>query len=263
LARVILAVLAFGLFAIARFEIPMSLFPTGASVQPRILVLILNCDYGKADAAQLKDLVATYSPDVVQLQGASSRTISVFDPSWHVHRSGQLFTASRYPILASETIEDPSFEMGNSDAMACTILAPASTICLLNVHFATPRDSLESVLSRWWGGRGALEANSRLREQQVKVVSERAAIISDPAVIAGDFNTPVESAILKRYLGAFSNAFSEAGWGVGNTHFTRRTGVRIDHILTSPHWKCRSCKVLSNVASDHRPVLAELELINP
>ena len=88
-------------------------------------------------------------------------------------------------------------------------------------------------------------------------------LISDPTVIAGDFNTPVESAILKRYLGAFSNAFSEAGWGIGNTHFTRRTGVRIDHILASTHWVCRGCKVLSSVGADHRPVLAELELLNP
>ncbi len=259
----ILVILAFGLFAVAHFEIPMSVFQFSKSAHSQILVLTLNCDYGRADVGLLNQLLAHYSPDIIQLQGASSRTASVFDQNWHVHRSGQLLTATRFPILASENIEDSSFAVGNSAAMACTIRTPWSVICLVNVHFATPRDGLESVISRWWDGKGVLEANSRVREQQARVVSERAAMNSNPTIISGDFNTPVESAILSVYFVDFFNAFSDAGWGFGNTHFTRRTGVRIDHILASSHWNCKSCAVLSSVGADHRPVLAGLALLSP
>jgi vancomycin resistance protein VanJ len=259
LARGILAVFVFGIFTIVRFELPSPFFQSRGSAHPPISVLTLNCDYGRADATLLQELVEKYSPEVVQFQGASSRTISVFDQSWHTHRSGQLFTASRYPIDACKTLDDPSFNFGQSDAMACTVRTSWGTICLVNLHFASPRDALELVISQWWGGRDALRANSRLREQQTQAVGQYVVGIANPTIITGDFNTVADSPLLRRHLGNHFNAFSEAGWGIGNTHFTRRTGVRIDHILASPQWKCRRCVVLSNVGADHRPVFAEFE----
>jgi endonuclease/exonuclease/phosphatase (EEP) superfamily protein YafD len=41
---------------------------------------------------------------------------------------------------------------------------------------------------------------------------------------------------------------------------TRKTGVRIDHILAGHGWRCRRCWVGPNIGSAHRPVIADLYL---
>jgi endonuclease/exonuclease/phosphatase (EEP) superfamily protein YafD len=77
--------------------------------------------------------------------------------------------------------------------------------------------------------------------------------------VAGDFNTPTRSAVYRESWTDLTNAFSAAGWGLGHTHFSRRIGVRIDHILASDHWHVTSCEVGPDVGSAHRPVVAELK----
>jgi endonuclease/exonuclease/phosphatase (EEP) superfamily protein YafD len=79
------------------------------------------------------------------------------------------------------------------------------------------------------------------------------------AVVAGDFNTPPDSGVYGDFWASFGNAFSEAGFGFGNTHFTHRTSLRIDHVLFGRGWRCRKCWVGPAVGSAHRPVIADLE----
>jgi endonuclease/exonuclease/phosphatase (EEP) superfamily protein YafD len=52
-----------------------------------------------------------------------------------------------------------------------------------------------------------------------------------------------------------------AGFGVGSTHFTRHTAVRIDHVLAGPGWRVRRAWTGPFVGSAHRPVIAEVEPI--
>jgi endonuclease/exonuclease/phosphatase (EEP) superfamily protein YafD len=82
-------------------------------------------------------------------------------------------------------------------------------------------------------------------------------------VIAGDFNMPTDSDIYQLYWSSYTNAFSAAGLGFGYTKFTRWHGIRIDHILAGPGWRCRRSWVGPDVGSDHRPVLAELTWVGP
>ena len=76
-------------------------------------------------------------------------------------------------------------------------------------------------------------------------------------LLAGDFNTPVESAVYREYWSSYTNAFSTAGLGWGQTQFTpRRTSVRIDICWPGPTG-CQDCWVGPFVGSEHRPVFAE------
>ena len=82
--------------------------------------------------------------------------------------------------------------------------------------------------------------------------------VEGPTVIVGDFNLTDDSAIYRRYWSRYRDAFATAGLGWGYTKFTRRIGVRIDHVLAGPGWQFRNCWVGPDVGSDHRPVLADV-----
>lgn len=85
-----------------------------------------------------------------------------------------------------------------------------------------------------------------------------------PAVIAGDINdlpgTPVWSALAARGV----DAFARAGVGDGYTYSATEPVRRIDGVFVDARIAVRAAEVLDTpdvrVASDHRPVLVELEL---
>lgn len=80
-------------------------------------------------------------------------------------------------------------------------------------------------------------------------------------ILAGDFNTPGESAIFRDAWHGFRDCFNVAGWGLGYTFYGGKTAVRIDHVLINRDWRCRSCRIGPDVGSPHRPVLADLMLV--
>lgn len=57
-------------------------------------------------------------------------------------------------------------------------------------------------------------------------------------------------------------AFSAMGFGIGNTTYVDKGGIkwgsRIDHILTRGRWHASRCWVGPDIGSDHRPVLADI-----
>jgi endonuclease/exonuclease/phosphatase (EEP) superfamily protein YafD len=85
--------------------------------------------------------------------------------------------------------------------------------------------------------------------------------VSDPLLVVGDFNLPVESAIYREHWSDFENAFSRCGRGLGHTKVTRLFGVRIDHVLASPAWACVNARVVSTpYGGDHAPLIVDLQL---
>src|SRR5438552_1352047 len=82
---------------------------------------------------------------------------------------------------------------------------------------------------------------------------------SGRTLLAGDFNTPAESRIYQTAWAPFTNAYATSTLGWGHTYFTRRCGLRIDHLLAGPGWRCRRCEVGPHVGSPHRPVVADWE----
>lgn len=126
----------------------------------------------------------------------------------------------------------------------------------INVHLASPRSGLVAVIEGYWRGGAELQANSDLRRWQSAAIRHWAEKLTGPVLIAGDFNTPVESTIYREHWSTYTNAFSFAGWGVGNTHFTRRTGVRIDHVLANKSFRAQRCWVGPDLGSAHRPLVA-------
>jgi endonuclease/exonuclease/phosphatase (EEP) superfamily protein YafD len=77
-------------------------------------------------------------------------------------------------------------------------------------------------------------------------------------IVTGDFNTPPASLAFRAPFGRLHNAFSTAGWGIGNTFFGPYGGVRVDHILYDDAWQARACWVCESVGAEHRPLFSVL-----
>jgi endonuclease/exonuclease/phosphatase family metal-dependent hydrolase len=80
---------------------------------------------------------------------------------------------------------------------------------------------------------------------------------SPPLVVAGDFNQP---AVGENYA-LMTRDFTDTLATLGQTTATfgrKLLQVRIDYVLTTPHWQPLEGGVIHGNASDHRPVWVDL-----
>lgn len=245
------------------FTIPWGTLLAGSSQSKNLRILTCNTHLQQLRPEKLAQLVQETQPDVAVLQELSpGDEAEVFTgPGWHWRREGELFLASRFPVRRVVAPTDPVLLESPNIVRRYELEGPQGSIHFFNVHLASPRMALEAMIERAWRGLPALNANVNLRDQQAQALRLWARQIPGPLLLAGDFNAPTESAIYQNHLSDYTNAFSAAGWSWGYTHYTRRTAVRIDHILAGPGWRFRSCWVGPNVGSSHRPLLADVEWV--
>lgn len=234
-------------------------WPTTENGGQRLRLLTCNCDASYLHPDALGRLLEEARPDVVTLQAWPSRQeAAVFGQGdWHRHRDEEFFCASRFPIRQVEPFPDQK-SCAKEAVVRYLLETPFGDVNIFNLHLETPRDGLEAVLHGLWHGGSVLQANSDLRHCQSAAIRDWVGLFSGPVILAGDFNTPPDSTIFRACWSSYSNAFSQAGFGWGNTHFTRHTGIRIDHILAGPGWRCLRAWVGPDIGPAHRPVLADL-----
>lgn len=240
---------------------------TASAGQPLSLrVLTCNVDQSALDPRALAGLIEELRPDVVACQAWTSRHEQIVfgkergPGHWYVKRDGELLLASRYPITAAERVLGGPFTVGDGSFARFEVATPAGVVQVFNIHLASPRDALTEVIANKWGGRGAVERHVARRGEQSATAGLHVASAGGLVLVLGDFNTPTDSTVYRRDWSGLTNAFSHAGFGFGNTHFTRRTAVRIDHVLAGDDWRVRRCWVGPNVRSAHRPIIADVEL---
>jgi endonuclease/exonuclease/phosphatase (EEP) superfamily protein YafD len=242
------------------FCIPWARLIGSAPAGPRLRVLTCNMHYTRnLDGSLLKDVLAAVEPDVIALQEWDKSNHWQFrgEHGWHVHRTERLFLASRYPIV-EELDLGPHSGTDQGSIIRYDLQTPAGKVAFFSLHFASPRQGLSDAVHDSERGAGEIQAGTDLRWMQSQRLAEFGTAVKGPVLLAGDFNTPPQSAIFRRVWGGYTDAFSVAGWGWGYTFRALRTAVRIDHILAGPGWYCQRCWVGPFVGSPHRPVVAEL-----
>ena len=254
------------LWPIGRLCVPWRPVLASSSEAPALTVRLVTCNTDAVDLRKTSfaDLLARENPDVVLLQACRGRSEAVLGAAWHVHRCGDVVLASRYPIAGAQALglpEHAEFAHGRGWLVVCQLRTPAGLIGVVNIHLNSPRQGLSEVIEQRWSAGPALARNSALRRRQSASARRLIDTVTEPLLIAGDFNTPADGALYREHWSGFSNAFSQAGLGFGHTHFTRWTSIRIDHVLAGPGWVVRSCRVGPDVGSAHRPVIADLELL--
>jgi endonuclease/exonuclease/phosphatase (EEP) superfamily protein YafD len=241
--------------------IPWPSWPKTPPSSLRVRVLTCNIHYKHPHLPVVERLILTTKPDIVAFQEwPDLGPKDLFDgPDWHIHRSRHLFLASRFPI--SDVISLGREMMSSRGAaLGYELETPVGPIYFFNLHLSSPRRGLYQTIHETPKGIETLEGGSALRRQQSERVRKAAEAVSGPVLLAGDFNTPPESAIFREVWTRFQDAFGQAGLGWGYTFKGGKTIVRIDHVLASPGWVCDRCWVAESIGSPHWPVVAELRL---
>ncbi len=237
-----------------------------------VRVVTLNADEGSRIAPNLPILIAEWQPDIVAIQECGSAltdaTRNLAD--WYHHTTNGTCLLSRYPIRSVNLMDRGALERVKQDAAAgiggagyvtrYTLATPSGDIAFTNLHLETPRKGLE-VLGEFKIRR--LQLNTELRDIESDLARRWVDRGAAPLLVAGDFNTPVESRIFQDHWTDLTDAFSRVGFGLGMTKYNGWIQVRIDHVLSGPEWRVDHAVVGGDVGSDHRPLIVDLTLMRP
>jgi vancomycin resistance protein VanJ len=119
--------------------------------------------------------------------------------------------------------------------------------------------------------RESVEHSFKWRREQIEWVLDRTQDQPEPLIIMGDLNATPTHQVYHLLSAHLSDAFREAGWGLGHTYPASgeslwgirqfRRLVRIDHIFHSEQWRAEAAWVGDwDGSSDHLPVIAQLKL---
>jgi endonuclease/exonuclease/phosphatase (EEP) superfamily protein YafD len=176
---------------------------------------------------------------------------------------GQYLVASRFPLKDCKPGWVP-YRMEMHSFVHCVLQAHGQEVDLVTVHFVTPRQGLNATRREGVAGLKTWSQNMNDRLSQAGLLAENMRHMTRPyRIVAGDLNAPESSAVVQTLLNTgLRDAYSSAAWGYGFTHgHSLRPGIdllRIDHILVSGNIGVEEAHVGGKVASQHRPVIADL-----
>ena len=105
------------------------------------------------------------------------------------------------------------------------------------------------------------------RKQMVSDAILLSGELRHPVIVMGDFNDRPISVVHRALRRHFTDAFAVAGDGWGPTFRIGPVPMRLDHIYVSKGIRVLECRVrndeVARVASDHRPVIASVEVTWP
>ena len=230
---------------------------------PHLRVLTYNLGSVVEDVEHTADVIRAADAHIVALQELLSpvalrlqRELADLYPYRALHPTDNYARGvgllSKYPIL-DDVYLDQIILGGQQTRIA---LAADTTITVLNVHPVAPAARLFGL-------------ESALRSQEISYALDRAAQVTDPLLLVGDFNTTDQTDEYARIAARYRDAFRVSGTGFGATfpNFTRFAYrlrwlppiIRIDYVFYDANWQAISAYTLGDHGgSDHYPVLAEL-----
>jgi len=234
-------------------------------------IVTANIQGYRPDFASVLSEVSRFQPDVVVLQEArgESPLLDDFFPNWHRLHVDYYWIGSRYPLKLVTACNTEAFD--RVAGLVVELETPAGPLLVANIHQMTARRGLKDLSgSELLQGTAQqdlehfqtlrLIESNELREQIQQHAGDR------PLIVAGDFNTPSSSNLFQQTWGDLQSAFDVAGLGYGYTSPVKPQKywvsylpwARIDHILASPDWQVRWCRVGQSRGSDHHCLAAEL-----
>ena len=96
------------------------------------------------------------------------------------------------------------------------------------------------------------------QQEQVETILEHKNNSRYPVIISGDFNNTPFSYVYHKVSQSMSDAFVEAGNGIGTTYLFEYYPMRIDYILASNELQILSFNTIKKTFSDHYPIRATI-----
>ncbi|HEX2540687.1 MAG TPA: endonuclease/exonuclease/phosphatase family protein [Caldimonas sp.] len=254
-------------------------WPGGADDRPRIRLMTYNIKSHFARqrpdgfvALQLE--VERHAPDIIVVQDGAEpsaqrglgQPVAALFGDRHRYAHGQFAIASRFPLRDCMPHTTPDGQFGGV-WIRCIVSIEGIDVDLYSVHLQTPRQGLDAtrrdLLHGQDGGVEDLQRNVAVRLAQARELARVLRAGTRPVIVAGDLNATEPSLVVRTLLDVgLRDAHSSAGVGFGHTYgHSFRWGfsfLRIDHILVGPGISVAACETGGSLASEHRPVIAEL-----
>ena len=251
---------ATGLLCVNGWWIAPFLLPSGATVAQRIdagapsfKLASINVYSGNPTPERVIEFIHETNPDVIVVLEVTPEwehrleALSATHPYDAVQsRAGNFGIAlySRWPMDSVEFV--PLSE--NNDAISARIVVDGEPCHVVAAHPFPPA-----------GGRG-----SELRNRQLRQLAALAQQSDGATIVAGDLNITPFSPYFDEFLAAANLNDPRRGQGLMPTWPSRRLPlwIPIDHCLVSDGIAAK-LSVGPDVGSDHRPLLAELQVTHP
>jgi endonuclease/exonuclease/phosphatase (EEP) superfamily protein YafD len=240
-----------------------------APAQNELRVMSYNVNFGIAGDASTITAVEDARADIVFFQetneiweAALTKRLGAryphrrFDPptDWV---AGGMGVMSRFPIVKLETLVAPKAPFF---AWRCVLDTPLGRIQVFNLHLRPPMSDGGSWVVGYFSTR-----DDRLREIQYHLEALDPKL---PAIFLGDFNEEHEGGKALALL--VDRGFGDA---IGRFHGDRRTWewpvgrvtlrFQLDHILHDAHLVPTAAAIVEAGRSDHKPIWADFERIDP
>jgi vancomycin resistance protein VanJ len=235
---------------------------------PTLTVMTYNVLYTVDDAAPVAASVAQADPDVIAFQELAyprAQTLAQTMGERYPYRTPvvadrcyiQVAIWSSYPILRIEEVDPDVF----CRLRSVVIDFEGRPVRIVGVH-AWPHTGID---------RESVEQGLRWRQEQIDLILDMVAGQPEPLVLLGDLNSAPMSEVYGTLSTRLTDAFTEAGWGLGHTWpaeggqwynipYPARL-VRIDYVFHSAEWRAEEAWVGGrDGVSDHHPVVARLRL---
>lgn len=241
--------------------------PPSADLPPPLRVMTYNiraADYG------LSGIIATLEQgkaDIIALQEVDKlvrRTGRIDQAKKIAHRLGMnyvfqkhfsyqggefgLALLSRYEI---DRVERVQVRRSNLILLKARVLTPSQPVIAIVVHFH-PTNPLDKASTK--------KENDAARLREAKRALELATTSNSPVLIMGDFNDNPGSPAHSLFSERFQDCCSVAGGAWEKTWPAGFPITRIDYIWASPHFRVLQCGAFKSSASDHLPVIAEIQI---
>lgn len=154
---------------------------------------------------------------------------------------------SRYKIDQVERVQVP---LSNLILLKARAHTPGQPIMIIVVHFH-PTNPLDKSNTK--------KENDAARLHEAKRALELATACNSPVLIMGDFNDTPGSPAYGLFAERFQDCCGVAGGLWEKTWPASFPITRIDYIWVSRHFRVLRCHTLNSSASDHLPVIAEIQ----
>ncbi len=237
-------------------------------------VMSWNGYFRNQNSAAFLATLQEVQPDIVAVQewgtGLEATTVSQlqelfpYQKRYPAASPAGMAIFSRYPILQSTL---PDFRDGDGcNCLVATIDLPSQPITLISTHPWPPQLAWQNTI---WSTLAALATlDTASQDVTFDMLLQRITESPSPLLLLGDFNTTERQRNYRRVNALLSDAFAEAGWGMGYTFPTVKQvyGIpvfpvlRLDYIFHDQSWHTQHVWRGTIDGSDHRYIVADLVL---
>lgn len=228
-------------------------------------VMTFNIQTGNQGIDKVVALIRHENPDVFCLQECDSTPerpvideVSKGMNGYQIHAFGGMLIGSRLAVLSSRAVPFPP---GPSHRPLLEVVVDwnGRPIRIANVHLV-PVYIDHLLMENPRALPDHLRLVGRQHELQIDFLVSYSKKRTEPLILCGDFNSPANGVLYQKLAGAMQDSFATAGTGFGFTIPAALPLVRMDFIYASDELQPKACWVPSQIASDHRPTVADFVL---